>query len=78
MFTVELVYLDIFEMDLLKEIYILIFKDVCVLSQIIVDCVNVHIHHLILASAFIVCQSIFYDKFQTLLSTCHNILFSYG
>lgn len=77
-FTVELVYLDNFEVDLLKENYILIFEDVCVLSQIIVDCVNVHVHHLNLASAFIVCQSIFYDKFRTLLSTCHNILFSYS
>jgi hypothetical protein len=77
-FNVELVYLDNFEVDLLKENYILIFEDVCVLSQIIVDCVNVHVHHLNLASAFVVCQSIFYDKFRTLLSTCHNILFSYS
>ena len=77
-FAVELVYLDNFEVDVLKENYILIFEDVCVLSQIIVDCVNVHVHHLNLASAFIVCQSIFYDKFRNLLSTCHNIIFSYN
>jgi len=77
-FSVECVYLDNFEVELLKENYILIFEDVCVLSQIIVDCVNVHVHHLNIASAFVVCQSVFYDKFRTLLSTCHNILFSYS
>jgi hypothetical protein len=76
-FCVDLIYLDNFEVDLLKENFILIFEDVSVLSQIIIDCVNIHVHHLNLASAFIVCQSVFYDKFRNLLSTCHNIIFSY-
>jgi hypothetical protein len=76
-FPVEVVYLDNFEIDLLQENYILIFEDVNVLSQIIIDCVNIHVHHFNLASAFIVCQSVFYDKFRNLLSTCHNIIFSY-
>ena len=76
-FDVQVVYLDTFELDLLQEDYILIFEDVSVLSQVIVDCVNIHVHHLNLTSAFIVCQSVFYDKFRNLLSTCHNIIFSY-
>ena len=77
-FEVQVVYLDNFELDLLQEHFILIFEDVSVLSQIIVDCVNIHVHHLNLTSAFIVCQSVFYDKFRHLLSTCHNIIFSYS
>jgi len=77
-FEVQVVYLDNFELELLQEHYILIFEDVSVLSQVIVDCVNIHVHHLNLASAFIVCQSVFYDKFRNLLSTCHNIIFSYS
>ena len=77
-FDVQIVYLDNFELELLQENYILIFEDVSVLSQIIVDCVNIHVHHLNLTSAFIVCQSVFYDKFRNLLSTCHNIIFSYS
>jgi hypothetical protein len=77
-FTVQIVYLDNFDLDLLQENYILIFEDVSTLSQVIVDCINIHVHHLNLASAFIVCQSVFYDKFRHLLSTCHNIIFSYS
>ena len=77
-FEVQVVYLDNFDVELLKENFVLIFEDVSVLSQIIVDCVNIHVHHLNLASAFIVCQSVFYDKFRNLLSTCHNIIFSYS
>ena len=77
-FSVQVVYLDNFELELLQENYILIFEDVSVLSQVIVDCVNIHVHHLNLTSAFIVCQSVFYDKFRNLLSTCHNIIFSYS
>ena len=77
-FDVQIVYLDNFELELLQENYILIFEDVSVLSQVIVDCVNIHVHHLNLTSAFIVCQSVFYDKFRNLLSTCHNIIFSYS
>ena len=77
-FPVDIIYLDNFDVELLKENYILIFEDVSVLSQIIIDCVNIHVHHLNIASAFIVCQSVFYDKFRTLLSTCHNIIFAYS
>lgn len=77
-FAVQVVYLDNFDLDLLQENFVLIFEDVSVLSQVIIDCVNIHVHHLNLASAFIVCQSVFYDKFRNLLSTCHNIIFSYS
>jgi hypothetical protein len=38
----------------------------------------VYTHHLNLNSVFIVCQSVFKDKFRELLSLVHNIIFSFN
>jgi hypothetical protein len=66
---VQVVYLDTFELDLLQEDYILIFEDVSVLSQIIVDCVNIHVHHLNLTSAFIVTLSVEFDELNSFVTS---------
>ena len=78
-FTVDIVYLDDFEIDILQENKVLIFEDVGVLTQIIIDSCNVLAHHLKLSSVFIVCQSVFSDvKFKQLLSIAHGIVFSFA
>ena len=77
-FEVNIVYLDNFDMtEHLKENFVLIFEDVSLVSQIIFDVINVYTHHLNLSSVFVVCQSIFKDKFRELLSMTHNLIFSF-
>ena len=77
-FEVQVLYLDTFEVEHLKENYVIIFEDVSIVSQIIFDVINVYTHHLNLSSVFVVCQSIFKDKFRDLLSLAHNLIFSFS
>ena len=77
-FSVDIVYLDTFDVtEHLKENFVVIFEDVSLVSPIIFDVINVYTHHLNLSSVFIVCQSIFKDKFRELLSMTHNLIFSF-
>ena len=74
--TVQVFYLDEFDInDDLTENVLLIFEDVQSVNKTITDCINVHAHHIDLASVFIVCQSILSnDDFKTLLSLSHNVI----
>jgi hypothetical protein len=77
-FPIEIVYFENFEADHLKENFVVIFEDVSIVSQIIFDVINVYTHHLNLSSVFVVCQSVFKDKFKELLSITHNVIFSFS
>lgn len=77
-FPVDIVYLENFEPENIQENFVIIFEDVSILPQVILDTINVYTHHLNLNSVFIVCQSVFKDKFRELLSLVHNIIFSFN
>lgn len=74
---VDVIYLE--EFDVAKHLEknaLVIFEDVQDLkNQSITDTINVHAHHVDLASVFLVCQSVLSnDDFKILLSLSHNVI----